>query len=99
MISVASNMSETRISVPKTYIFKDPVPTPDIHNIYTAAVHDEKKKGVDTGEDNGDAEGEELSVWEEEHKRPSPPTEKKPVWLVRGDLSTSTSVDDMLQLQ
>ena len=92
-------MSETRISVPKTYIFKDPVPTPDIHNIYTPPVHDEKKEGVDTGEDYGDAEGEELSVWEEEHKRPSPPTEKKPVWLVRGDLSTSTSVDDMLQLQ
>ena len=92
-------MSETRISVPKTYIFKDPVPRPDIHNIYTPPVHDEKKEGVDTGEDYGDAEGEELSVWEEEHKRPSLPTEKKPVWLVRGDLSTSTSVDDMLQLQ
>lgn len=87
-------MTEARQAVPKTYIFKDPVPNPVIHDIYK--VREEEKDA--TAADTSDGEDESEFLWGDE-KKESPPTEKKPTWLVRGDLSSTSSVDDMLQLE
>lgn len=80
-------MHGMRRVVPKSYTFKDPVHIPEIQDIYKLS---EKTTDADTDEI--------LPLYDEEEKK-EVPQDKKPAWLVRGDLSETSSVDDMLQLE
>lgn len=95
-------MNGIRQSVPKTYTFKDPVPVPDTYDIYSLSKESTEAADGDllVAHDLDTKEGQRTKESSPLQQKEKPKEQqKRPTWLVRGDLSESTSVDDMLQLE
>ncbi|KAF6029808.1 MYO15A [Bugula neritina] len=70
--------------IPKTYNFSEPIPEPFVHEIFTT---EEYEKDEETSQ-----------VVEKEEEDSPAPVEKETTWLIRGELSTVTAVENLIYL-
>jgi len=71
--------------IPKTYNFSEPIPEPFVHEIFTT---EEYEKDEETSQ-----------VVEKEEEDSPAPVEKETTWLIRGELSTVTAVENLIYLR